>query len=198
MLSTILVSSRRILFPWNDKRCFIHCNSWWFSLPTYLQPFLKLHWHEVLTTAAVKGGCARISQALHISWILIANKFFIKVSFYCLKWCVLRTKCNLLYLFSLFLCRYRKPTITCVWQVKSILSSLCLSAHLSVFAYPGIYSGADIRPQWWRVLSSSSLAQTPALMRLPSAGWALGHTAAPCVPPHTGPAHCCPLFPVHK
>ena len=81
----------------------------------------------------------------------------------------------------------RSLIITCVWQVKSILSvsvSWCVSVHLSVFAYPGIYSATDIRPQWWRVSSSGSLAQTPALMRLPSAGWTLSHSSPLCAAPY--------------
>lgn len=73
--------------------------------------------------------------------------------------------------------------ISCIWQVKPLLIMSvcsCVSVHLSVFAYPGIYSVTDIRPQWWWVSSSSSLAQTPALMRLPSAGWMLSYSRPLC------------------
>ena len=61
---------------------------------------------------------------------------------------------------------------------------LCGSVQLSVFAYPGIYSATDIRSQWWRMSCSSSLAQTPALMRLPSAGWTLSHRSPLCATPY--------------
>lgn len=57
---------------------------------------------------------------------------------------------------------------------------LCVRVRLSVYAYPGIYTASDIRPRWWRVSSSSSLAQTPALMSLPSAGWTLSHSSPLC------------------
>ena len=142
-----------------------------------------------------KTSCIYQSEVLLLIWDVLCSKYNLLM-----PWKVA------LYLFSpasVSLCGASFPTrsliITCVWQVKSILSTsgcLCLTVHLSVSAYPGIYSATDIRPQRWRVSSSSPLAQTPALMRLPSSGWT--QSQQPRVPPHTGPAHRCLLFPVHK